>query len=96
MENYEALVCTWATDDSLTSAKDLTFEAWEMLYRCTKKSLWMRKSPTTDALWDPDERCKHAIVKIAGIAFENADGRARQEVLRECGEGELLALVPDP
>jgi len=96
IENQEGLVCTWATDDSLTSAKELTFEAWEILYRCTKESLWMRKSPTIAALWDPDDRCKHAIVNIAGIAFENTDGRARREVLRECDEGELLALVPDP
>ncbi len=50
----------------------------------------------TFALWDPDVRCKHAIVSIAGISFANTDGRARREVLEECENGELLFLEPDP
>ena len=51
---------------------------------------------STFALWENDERCLHTIANIAGITFANADGRARTEVLGECVNGELLALVPDP
>ena len=51
---------------------------------------------STFTLWEQDERCRHAIVDIAGITFDNSDGRPRQDVLAECTEGEMLQLIAEP
>lgn len=51
---------------------------------------------STFSLWEHDDRCRHAIVDIAGITFDNENGRARQDVLADCSEGEMLQLIADP
>jgi hypothetical protein len=34
--------------------------------------------------------------KIAGVTFDNDDGSSRQEVIKDCKEGDRLNLIPTP
>jgi hypothetical protein len=34
--------------------------------------------------------------QVHGIKFKNTDGTSRQEIIKDCREGEELALVPEP
>lgn len=44
----------------------------------------------------PSTEPRHFFLQVHGIYHRNADGSSRQKIIRSCGPGDPLVLVPEP